>query len=107
MEAGWESIAEPFCESAEGFAAIARDSPPSPTASLSSFCAMTDLHSAAFGEFLPACLGLRCFLLSPLAHPDSQSPGELTFFQPLECQKNSKISHIRESFGGVGWGVGG
>lgn len=46
---------------------------------------MTTLHSAAFGEFLPGCLGLLCFLLSP--------PGELSFFQPLECQKNSDFTH--------------
>lgn len=64
---------------------------------------MVNLHSVAFGEFLPGCLGLLCFLLSP---PRNQSQTinrrELSFFQPLECQKNSQISHIQR-FGGGGW----
>lgn len=42
---------------------------------------MTDLHSAAFGEFLPACLGLPCFLLSP--------PLLLTANQQASCRSSS------------------
>lgn len=74
---------------------------PSQTASLSSFCLMTNLHSAAFGEFLPGCLGLLCFLLSPPLTQSQRITRRAVIFPASGMSEKLRFHTFR---GSVGWG---